>query len=279
MTRGLRSLLSAGAMIAGGAGLLAWSLFGAAAGPSILTVARDSVIPANDGRLVHVSGPVKIERPPRDPDTGVGGDGLRLMRRVEMHQWRETPAGYGGEWSAVPVDSARFREPQGHANPPFPLRDEAFDAQGVTIGAFRIDAARLAGAGAAEALRIAPEAAPAIAARLRLDRTLRALDGVLLASASSTAATVGDLRISYAMVRMSAASVVAAQRDGGFAPWRAPSGEAIFAARSGDVEARFITAGLAARAPTPVSTWAMLGASLLMLAAGAAALWRVHSAP
>ena len=117
---------------------------------------------ANEGRLVHVSGPAHIATPPRDPDLGVAApEGtIRLNRRVEMFQWKEeqesetrnklgggtetvTTYRYTRVWAEGRIDSGRFRQPQGHQNPPLRYASREFPAQGVTLNGYRLTAAQL----------------------------------------------------------------------------------------------------------------------------------------
>uniref|UniRef100_A0A673L1F2 Transmembrane protein 43-like n=1 Tax=Sinocyclocheilus rhinocerous TaxID=307959 RepID=A0A673L1F2_9TELE len=45
--------------------------------------------PQNDGRLVHLSGPLRTAQPLYDPNYGVTVQAVKLQRRVEMYQWVE----------------------------------------------------------------------------------------------------------------------------------------------------------------------------------------------
>ena len=61
---------------------------------------------ANDGKLVHVSGDLKAGAPLADPDFAVSATALRLVRVVEMYQWKEeseteTRKNFGGSEETV----------------------------------------------------------------------------------------------------------------------------------------------------------------------------------
>ncbi|MHA6205476.1 TMEM43 family protein [Dyella soli] len=93
------------------------------------------------GYLVRVTGPTKVVEAPYDPEFGQRAQVPVLIRHVEMFQWREVRVGadvhYELDWVDRPVDSRRFEQPQGHANPErFPIMGKQFDAGQVRVGGF-----------------------------------------------------------------------------------------------------------------------------------------------
>ena len=56
---------------------------------AVLHVAADKVDPANDKKLVHVTGDAQAEGPVVDTDYGVSVPALRLVRTEEIYQWVE----------------------------------------------------------------------------------------------------------------------------------------------------------------------------------------------
>ena len=104
------------------------------------TVAADRIDPANEGRLIHVSGMLTAAGPALDTEFGMKSNGVRLMRRVEMFQWTEeqdsetqkklgggettkTTYRYAKNWADHPIDSTKFKERSGHTNPQMTYRD------------------------------------------------------------------------------------------------------------------------------------------------------------
>lgn len=123
---------------------------------AVVSVEVASVDPANNGKLVHVSGPVSVAAAPSDPlfaTLALPTNTIRISRSVEMYQWAEstkiettrklgggeetvTTYSYAKEWSPQHNDSAKFKQPEGHANPDFAISAESFTAERAAIGAF-----------------------------------------------------------------------------------------------------------------------------------------------
>ncbi len=219
-----RIALVALAALAGMLALLAWWLLrpaadGAGTGVPAAPVAAaaDRIDPANEGRLVAVSGRLGIATPARDPALGVEAPALVLLRHVEMRQWHEQCTGdscsYTLRWSARPVDAASFREPDGHANPPFPFADARFEAGGVRLGAFAVSAAFAAGDAPTLAWPVNGGNIPP-----NLAATLRERGGILYAGAGPQGDAAGELRISYRVVAAGPRRLVGVQRGSQLVP-------------------------------------------------------------
>ena len=101
---------------------------------AVVSVSADRVDAANEGRLVHLTGTSAASAPVRDEDFGFSTPALKLVRKVEMYQWKEeeksetkkklgggeetvTTYTYEKAWSSDPIDSSQFQEPSGHENP------------------------------------------------------------------------------------------------------------------------------------------------------------------
>lgn len=114
--------------------------------------------PKLNGKLVHATGLATTTDSVGDPQFGVGAAGaLRVSRHVEYYQWEEetkteTKEKVGGSkeetttytykqgWSRNPVKSENFKDPQ-YQRSNFILIDvqsAAFQAQNVTLGAYKL---------------------------------------------------------------------------------------------------------------------------------------------
>lgn len=230
-------------------------------GERVLPVAAGRVEPQNEGRLVHVSGPVAAVGRPQDTDFAVIADGLWLERRVEMYQWQQAQTSdvvqrfdgsgadtvtvfeYRRQWSDVAIDSTTFKEAAQHENPPMPIATAMFPAAGGRIGAFRLTSAQIVRFGAIAPLPLDAAAAARIRARLADARPVGIVDGRAVLSEDPQRPAIGDLRISYRFARPAVGSLIGAQRGDGFEPYVTAAGRTLFVTAFGRVPARDMLAG------------------------------------
>lgn len=232
----------------------------------VQTVSADRPDPANQGRLVHVAGPVRIAQLPVDQELNVSppAGSLRLIRRVEMFQWVEetrsetrtrlgggtetvTTSTYRRDWHEGRVDSGRFRQPDGHQNPQLRYGDRSFTAEGVTLGGFRLAAGQLEGLSADEAV------------------TLPGGGATRFIGYDPSAPAVGDLRITWRVARPDGLSVIGAQQGDGFAPFATRAGDRLLMVRGGNLPAAAMFQQ--AKDDNALMTWLLrLGGVVLMFA-------------
>ena len=219
----------------------------------VRSVPADQVDPANDGRLIHVSGMLSTAGPVSDPDFAVKVRGVRLERHVEVYQWKEethteTRTRFGGgeertttykyvrTWSDKPIDSDRFKEPRGHTNPAMTYQSREALAAGTRLGAFALPDKLLHGFG--EARRLAATDAQASALQSHVNKPVVVNDGVLHVGRDPSQPAIGDMRISFSEVPLQTASVVAAQAGAGFAPFSTHTGTTVELIATGSVPAK-----------------------------------------
>ncbi|MDB5415201.1 MAG: hypothetical protein JWR10_3536 [Rubritepida sp.] len=209
----------------------------------VQTVAAERPDPANEGRLVHVSGPVRAAQLPFDSDLDVKPPNgtLRLFRNVEMYQWQEenrsetqtrlgggtetvTTSTYRRVWHEGRIDSGRFRQPEGHQNSQMRYTSRSFNAQGVTLGGFRISDAQLNGLAAGE-----PFTPPGGSGGDG--------DGTRYIGNDASAPRLGDLRVSWRTAAPDAISVIGAQMGEGFGTYATNAGDRLFILEPGTVPA------------------------------------------
>ncbi len=114
---------------------------------AVVSVESESVDPANDGDLVHMSGRLDSDAILRDPEFPVTEEALALRREVEMYQWHEeqerrgdeTRYSYHTDWSSRVIDSRRFNRTARHENPgSMPYERYEVRADDITLGVFHL---------------------------------------------------------------------------------------------------------------------------------------------
>ncbi|HEY0836359.1 MAG TPA: TMEM43 family protein, partial [Azospirillum sp.] len=269
--------------VVGGVVLLSWNegravdaatALSAGAG-SVVSVAAGVVDPALDGRLVHVLGAATVGEALRDPALGVGWSGLlRLRRTVQMYQWKQTEStrserqlggsertetvyDYERTWSEQPIDSSRFRIPEGHRNPAMPLRSLSVDSRDTRVGGHLVTPAVLANLDAFQPLT------PGTAAS---DPAYRAADGGLYRGADPLNPRVGDVRVRFEGVVAQPITVVAGQSRGGLVPFTAANGYAIALIDTGERPAAAMFAD--AQRDEAVITWVLRAVGYVVMLIG-----------
>lgn len=181
-------------------------------------VATDRIDAANEGRIVQLSGDLKVLTPARDTQLGIEANAVMLLRYADMLQWQEQCSGanctYHQVWSPQLMSSKRFRVPEGHQNPTrLPVTTARFSAGEVRLGAFKIDSAMLANSRMGSALQIKPIAYPVTQAQLpsNLAISFREVKGILYAGDPEHPA-VGDLRVIYRVIPAQKVEILGTQR-------------------------------------------------------------------
>lgn len=199
--------------------------------------------PANEGRLIHLSGLLRVEGRRIDPLSGVSTEGVSLKRSIELYQWSETRSSEtrtklgGGEetvttysyargWSSTPENSTQFHTPQGHENPAPLLEHTIVSADEGQVGAYRVDRRLLDAFRPSIPVGVSQENARNLSTAL--SRPVRLETDALYVGLDPARPAVGDLRIRYTAAPVGSVSVVAAQSGGALAPFTTPSGAEIF---------------------------------------------------
>lgn len=246
----------------------------------VRSVPADRVDPSNNGRLIHVGGRLSTAGPVADPDFALRASGVRLVRHVEVYQWKEethsetrTRLGGGEErtttykyvrtWSDKPIDSDRFKEPRGHTNPVMVYQSRDLLAAGTRVGAFAVPNSLLHGFG--EARRLPASEAQVNALRNRVEKPVSLNDGVLYVGRDPSQPAIGDMRISFSEVPLQDASVVAAQSGAGFAPFPTNTGTTVELISPGIVPAKVMFQH--AQEENATMTWVLrlIGAILMLV--------------
>lgn len=245
-----------------------------------VTVPATRVDPANEGKLVHVSGDLRSNGTLADADFGISSTAVRLVRKVEMYQWKEeqrteTRSNAGGSqtrtttyeysrvWSDRPIDSSRFRRRDGHENPAMPVTGRSQTAPNATLGAFRAESRviGLFGSGSEQKLEVTD--AQLTAFQRRLGAQARLNDGGVYVGYDAASPVIGDIRITYTLLPEGAATVVARQVGQGFGPYQASNGREVFLGEMGAKSAQELYKH--AHEANNILTWILRAVALLVM--------------
>jgi hypothetical protein len=243
----------------------------------VQAIGTDRIDPAMNGKLVHVSGEVKTAGGVEDPVFGIKTKALALVRHVEQYQWVEKESGsgqdrkfsYSREWLGHPVDSSRFKFPQGHQNPgAFNWKEQTFAASDARIGTYPVGSA-------ARHLSADTE--------FRVDGTgletakkahvwqVHLYNGGYYVGLNPNTPQIGHYRITYRITPEGKASFVGKQTPDGIEAYKAKNGNEFLLAQSGTktTDEMFQKA----QDDNATMTWILRGVGLLALFIGFSALF------
>lgn len=221
----------------------------------VVSVEADTVDPAREGQLIHVSGPLVTASPLIDQEFAIGAQGVRLVRKVEMFQWIEstktetkTKLGGGQEqvttysydtgWSNRGHDSSRFKVPEGHQNPTMVVGGATFQIDSATLGAFTLDQNVIGLIGGERDMPVQPSQADAVQQAVGAGIRASIVDGNIYLGPNPHTPRVGDYRISYRLADPGTVSVIGRQTGSGFAPYQTRAGNALLLVGEGIVSAQ-----------------------------------------
>jgi hypothetical protein len=245
----------------------------------VASVSEGTVDPANQGHLVHLTGMAAANRPAVDQVFHVtGADTIRLKRIVKMYQWdqsehTETKKNVGGSetttttysykkvWSERAIDSSAFKHPSGHDNPAMPLHSGVFDADTVKVGAFRLDKSVIQKMSGFEAF-VPPDSATGAGVNPSFQR----VGDQFYHGASPDQPALGDMQVSYEVIKSQPFSIVAAQLGDTLAPFRGTDGQVIELVDQGTRSAGDMFQE--AKSEAAMWTWILRGVGFLMMLIG-----------
>lgn len=255
---------------------------------AVVHVAADKVDPANDKKLVHVTGDVKAAGPVVDTNYGVSVPALRLVRTEEIFQWvehkkSETKQKVGGgeettttytyekKWVDEPVKSAEFKKAEGHTNEGDLLAGNAnISAEQVTLGAFDVPENFVKQMGSPSKSAVTDADLAKVPADLK--EGMKIQDGAFYYGANPKEPKIGDVRVSFEVVKPGVFSILAAQLGETFAPYQTNAGDEIDFIEEGTVSAETMFKN-AASANT-IITWVVRFLGFLFMAFGFMAIMK-----
>ncbi|CAN7529651.1 TMEM43 family protein [Rhizobium sp. LjRoot254] len=222
-----------------------------------LVVSADSasVSAANEGKLVHITGPVKADSMISDQQFGITADGaLAISREVEMYQWEEkseskteksvggseettTTYSYSKEWSTSRNDSSNFKVPGGHENPDFAVPSSVQTVESAHVGAYRLDGGRVASLGDETAIPLTQADVDRMANSIATTRPVKLNQGAVYIGNSATSPQIGDLRVRFERTDLAEASFVGKQQGDSIVGYTTSNGRDVFLSAAGKKDA------------------------------------------
>lgn len=248
-------------------------------GGSVISVAADQVDQGNEGKLVHVSGRAESRGMVVDPVFAVRVKAIKMIRSVEMYQWAEnsrsetrkklggveetvTTYSYDKRWSERRIDSAGFKQPQGHGNPQMPYQSGTFVAPEVRLGAFRLPRFLVDQINAAQPLSLSDD----VIAQAKLPPRARMYDNGLYLGSAADSPQLGDIRINFSVVEDTEVSLAAEQHGDSFQAYKAKAGGTIALLQMGQVPADTMFAQ--AQRSNTLLTWLLRAAGFIVMFLG-----------
>ncbi|MCP4657784.1 MAG: hypothetical protein GY856_20445 [bacterium] len=256
-------------------------------GGAVVSVEAASLDSAHESHLVHFTGEATTAQTLADPEFGRRVQALKLVREVEMYQWVEEVESkekkkvgggtettktytYDTKWSSGPVDSDRFKDPEGHSNPPFEFDDRQWVADTILVGAFTLSAPFTSQLTRSEKIELTeedlPTVPPALAGRLLLD------GGSFYLGESPKQPQVGDLQIHFRVVRPAVVTVVGQQQGNQLVPYQTQVGGTITLLEYGTLAAEVMFEK--AQSANVLRTWLLRLGGFLMIFIGFAMILR-----
>ncbi|MFD2265506.1 TMEM43 family protein [Lacibacterium aquatile] len=250
---------------------------------AVVSVDAGRVDRANEGRLIHLAGNTDVSDTVADTGFAVTAKALRLYRRVEMYQWKEstesstrTKLGGGEEtvttysyekaWSNESINSADFKEPNGHRNPRMDISGQDFVAKQARLGGFALSRDVLDQLGNWEPLSVPENRLGAMRSAYRGSKPISLTqDGIYLGN-SPDEPVIGDYRITWVVVAPGELSVIAKQVGNSFAEYQTAAGDGLLMTAEGIKTADDMFA--AARTENTILTWILRGVGLVLLFVG-----------
>lgn len=246
----------------------------------LVSIPADKVDPANQGKLVHLSGMALTEETLVDPLFGVTSQAIQLVRSVEMYQWEQnsqsqekkklgggtettTTYTYTQTWSDNHISSSNFKSPQGHENPAqMHYQPEKLVAQTVTVGAFTLSPSLIG--------KINDFSRVELGGDYKLPNNIAAKGQVtsntIYLGNDPGIPRIGDVRVTFQEIRPHIVSLVSRQIKNTFEPYQAKAGGSVELLVSGEQSGKSMFQQ--AQKSNTVLTWVLRATGCILLFLG-----------
>jgi hypothetical protein len=241
----------------------------------------EPVNPANDGKLVHVTGKAEAGDPATDPNLGISAPALRLTREVEIYQWKENKEEekkkdskpvvtytYDRVWSKDDPPK-KFSGPKAPTNQPRRHTNAKNDAPNSKLGAFTLPPRLVEKIPPGEDLPVTADMLEKLPEELKKVAKVTD-DGLLLLGIDENSnpknPQIGDEQIRFKVAKPQTVSVLSGQSGSTFAPYTPEAGEPIDLLEPGEHSAKQMLQ--TAEASSNALNWILRVACLAVIALG-----------
>lgn len=177
----------------------------------VVSLASDQPDSDTNGQLIHMTGAINTRDVLSDELFYISANGVKMARVVEMYQWQEEPGGadedarsarktvhYAKIWSQKALDSSKFLQQQGHANPPMEIFSSEYVAGNVNVGGFILTPGFILQLNDYQDFPMTPDSY----AKINPDMALfRLHQGMFYRGANPDMPEIGDVRVRYQLVK------------------------------------------------------------------------------
>ncbi|HHB91821.1 MAG TPA: hypothetical protein ENK59_01235 [Thioploca sp.] len=222
-------------------------------GISIVTpIEADQINKKNEGKLVHLTGKAESNETLVDIRFGIIQNNIiKLRRLVQMYQWQEhkysetieklggsietvTTYSYSKNWDSKILNSNNFKQSEEHQNPSAMLFNSGtFQVKHVTIGAFTLPPSLVSRINNYQKL---PVTSTTLVAKEIRDK-LQVYDNAYYMGENPAQPQIGDLKISFEIIKPSMISIIAKQVNSTFEAYTTQIGGKIELFEYGNVSA------------------------------------------
>jgi hypothetical protein len=236
----------------------------------VVHVKEDKVDKSHEGDLVHVTAEAVTDETLKDDTFAVSSKAIKLVRTAEMFQWKEeshsetrkklgggtetvTTYDYKKDWSSTLVDSGAFKDSAEHVNPSsMPVESGKVVAKKVTLGAFTLSPELIDRMDDSEPLKVDKLEAESLPSDMK-DKVRVADGGFYIGKGEPASPQIGDVRVTFAVVKPAVVSVIGEQSGDSFIPSHAEAGDDLLMLSYGKKSAdQMFTAAIEANA---TMTW------------------------
>lgn len=195
---------------------------------AVVSVSSTNVDPANNGKLVHITGITETKDVLTDSEFGISEVAIRMRRHTEMYQWKEnrssrtekqlgggtkttTTYSYEKVWSSSLISSSSFKK-SGHANPTsMPYESKSWSAQTVNVGSFFLNSGQIQRTGVFQSLTVSPVSNQA---SVVVQGQAKVVNNAFYFGSDPASPSIGDVRVTFSKAAPGGPISVVAQQSG-----------------------------------------------------------------